>query len=116
MKRMKTTNMKWALIAMTSGIMFFSCKKEKSNASQCSISMTGLAGSYKLTALQYTPEPGAAPLDYLAPMEDCAKDDSLILHNDGTYDYKNSYLFSPAGDMTSWCLPGAGMAFVTGFL
>jgi hypothetical protein len=82
---MKTITMKWALMAITLGSMFFSCKKEKSSTSECSISMDGLSGSYKLTALQYKSNANAAPVDYFSYMDDCEKDDILILKNDGTY-------------------------------
>jgi len=77
--------MKWALMAITLGSMLISCKKEKSSTSDCSISMTGLSGSYKLTALQYKTSANASPIDYLAFMDDCEKDDILILKSDGTY-------------------------------
>jgi hypothetical protein len=87
---MKTGIMKWALIAMTSGTIVLSCKKEKSDTLQCNTSMTGLSGSYRITALQYKPDPSAAPVDYLAPMDDCEKDDTLILKSDGTYDYNDA--------------------------
>jgi hypothetical protein len=82
---MKTITMKWALIAITSGSMLISCKKEKSSTSECSISLTGLSGSYKLTALQYKASANAPAVDYLAFMDDCEKDDILILKSDGTY-------------------------------
>jgi len=77
--------MTWALIAMVSGTLFFSCKKEDSKPTACSISMTGLAGSYKLTALQYKSDASAAPVDYLQFMDDCEKDNIIILKDDGTY-------------------------------
>jgi hypothetical protein len=70
---------------MTSGSLFFSCKKDDSKPAGCSISMTSLAGSYKLTALQYKSDASAAPVDYLQPMDDCEKDNILILKDDGTY-------------------------------
>ena len=90
MKYMKTITMKWALIAITLGSMFFSCKKEKSSTSECAISMAGLSGSYKLTALHYKTSATAAPVDYLSYMDDCEKDDILILKNDGTYNVNDA--------------------------
>ncbi len=99
---MKADIMKWALIPMISGIIVLSCKKEKANTPQCSTSMTGLSGSYRITALQYKPDPSAAPVDYLAFMDDCEKDDTLILKSDGifngtiaSYDCTTPYYFSP---------------------
>jgi hypothetical protein len=82
---MQTITMKWALMAIALGSMLISCKKEKSSTSECSISLTGLSGSYKLTALQYKASANASPVDYLAFMDDCEKDDILILKNNGTY-------------------------------
>lgn len=77
--------MTWALIAMATGTLFFSCKKEDSKPTACSINMTSLAGSYKLTALQYKSDASSAPLDYLQFMDDCERDDIIILKDDGTY-------------------------------
>jgi len=82
---MKTTTKTWALIAMALGNLFFSCKKEDSKPAGCSINMTSLAGSYKLTALQYKSDASAVPVDYLQFMDDCEKDDILVLKDDGTY-------------------------------
>ncbi|MGO4288986.1 lipocalin family protein [Chitinophaga sp. RAB17] len=87
---MKTTTMKWALIAMTAGTMIFACKKEKSSTPECSINVTSLSGAYKLTALQYKASATAAPVDYLAFMEPCEKDDIITLKSDGTYKYNNA--------------------------
>ncbi|PSL47361.1 lipocalin-like protein [Chitinophaga niastensis] len=87
---MKTITMKWALIATVSSSMLFSCKKEKSNTPECSISITNLSGSYKLTALQYKSTVTAAPVDYLASMDACEKDDIITLKSNGTYDYNDA--------------------------
>jgi hypothetical protein len=105
---MKTTILKWTLIAMTSGAIVLSCKKEKNDASQCSTSMTGLSGSYKFSGLQYKPDPSAAPVDYLAFMDDCEKDDILILKSDGTYDYNDAgTACNPNGTASgSWAVNG----------
>jgi len=77
--------MTWALITMAAGSLFFSCKKEDSKPAGCSIDMTSLAGSYKLTALQYRADASAAPVDYLQFMDDCEKDNIIVLKDDGTY-------------------------------
>ena len=82
--------MKWALMCIVTSAILFSCKKEESQPSGCSISMTGLAGSYKLTALQYKASAAATPVDYLAGMEDCEKDDIITLKGDGTYIYNDA--------------------------
>ncbi|WP_106601637.1 lipocalin family protein [Chitinophaga ginsengisoli] len=89
---MKTTTMKWALMVMVSTSMFVSCKKDKDEdkPSGCEISKTNLVGSYKLTALEYKQSATAQPVNYLAFMEDCEKDDILVLGNDGNYENKDA--------------------------
>ncbi|MGC4103599.1 lipocalin-like domain-containing protein [Ferruginibacter sp.] len=85
------TTMKWALAALVCSSLAVSCKKPKADETQdCSISMTGLAGSYKLTSLQYKLNANAAPVDYLAFMDDCEKDDLLTLKSDGKYVYNDA--------------------------
>jgi len=94
---MKTT-MKLVLMVMAYGSTFFSCKKEKSSEPGCAVSIENLSGSYKLTALQYKASADAAPADYLAFMDDCEKDDILILKSDGAYDYNDTgTICSPNG-------------------
>jgi len=73
-------------MAMVLGCIFFSCKKEESSTSKCAISMAGLSGSYKLTALQYRSGATATPMDYLPYIDDCEKDDLVTLKSNGTYD------------------------------
>lgn len=60
-----------------------------STPSTCEISMNGLSGSYKLTSLQYRANGTTAPVDYLSSMEDCEKDDILVLKNNGMYEYND---------------------------
>ncbi|MEC5145879.1 Lipocalin-like domain-containing protein [Chitinophaga sp. 180180018-2] len=82
--------MNFAFMAIVLGTILLSCKKEKSNEPECGISMTGLAGSYKLTALQYRATATTAPVDYLSSLDDCEKDDILILKSDGAYNYNDA--------------------------
>jgi hypothetical protein len=100
--------MKWALMAIASGSMLISCKKEKSSTSDCSISMTGLSGSYKLTALQYKVSATASPVDYLAFMDDCEKDDILTLKSDGTYSVNDAgtVCTPPDNQKGTWLVKG----------
>lgn len=81
--------MRWALMAIMSGTMLFSCKKEDDNNSGCSRSVTGITGSYKLTALQYKASGDANPVDYMEFYDDCQKDDIIVLKSDGSYDYND---------------------------
>jgi hypothetical protein len=87
---MKTKIVKCILIAFSTSCLFFSCKKEKSDSRGCSINMTNLSGAYKLTALQYKSTATSAALDYMAFMDDCEKDDIIILNSNGVYDYKDA--------------------------
>lgn len=106
---MRTFTMTWVLLTIAAGSLLYSCKKEESSEpAGCSISMTGLSGSYKLTALQYKASATAAPVDYLATMEDCEKDDILTLKSDGTYDYNDAgTVCSPSRtDHGSWLVKG----------
>ena len=80
--------MKWVLVAIATSCIL-SCQKEESNAPGCSISMTGLSGTYKLTALKYQASAAAAPVDYLASMDACEKDDKIELSPNGTYAYSD---------------------------
>lgn len=82
---MKAVTLKWPLITMALSSMIFSCNKEHDNTPECKISMASLSGSYKLTALQYKSGTTATPVDYLASMDACEKDNILILKSDGTY-------------------------------
>jgi hypothetical protein len=105
---MKTTTMKWALLVVVPGSGFLSCKKDKADSPACSVSMTGLSGTYKLTALQYKLSAAVPAVDYLAYMDDCEKDDSITLNSDGTYDYHDAgTVCTPDGnDHGAWQVKG----------
>ncbi len=108
---MKVASMKWALIALVSGSILYSCKKEESkpnNNNSCEVNVANLAGNYKVTALQYKASANATPVDYLAPMEDCEKDDILTLKTDGTYIYTDAGIVcKPDGNQQgTWKLEG----------
>lgn len=88
--------------------LLLACKKEKSSPAGCGISLTGLAGSYKLTALQYKQGAATAPVDYLTYLEDCEKDDVLELKSDGTYTYHDAGITckESAADNGTWTVSG----------
>jgi hypothetical protein len=75
-------------------IFFFSCTKENShngnNTNGCSISMSSVAGTYKLTALTYKAGSSDPEVDYLAFMDDCEKDDLITLNFNGNYNYNDA--------------------------
>jgi hypothetical protein len=105
---MNTGKLKMALAVILISSIVFSCKKEKNNEGECSISMSNLSGTYKLTALKYKLNNAAPEQDYLAFMDDCEKDDLIILHQDGTYKYEDvGTVCSPNGSGTGeWSLHG----------
>src|SRR5258708_3232487 len=105
---MKTITPKWAIVLIMLSGMLFSCSKKDNNVPECKINMASLSGSYKLTAVQYKSSPTAAPLDYLALMDACEKDDILILKSDGTYDYNDAgTVCTPSGTSHgSWQVTG----------
>jgi len=85
--------MKKSLILIVSGTVFFACRKEKTNAPGCPITVANISGAYKLTALQYKASANAASQDYLAYMDDCEKDDIISLKSDGTYKEEDAGAF-----------------------
>jgi Lipocalin-like domain len=82
------------IIALSS--VLFSCKKEDTATPPCGISVQNLSGSYKLTALKYKLTPAAPEVDFFSLLDDCEKDDQLILNANGTYQFK---------DLGITCLP-----------
>jgi len=81
MKQVTTAS---ALALLLTGGILFSCNK-KPDVPACDVTVVNLSGTYKLSALQYKANATAAPVDYLAAMDDCEKDNTLTLKNDGTY-------------------------------
>jgi Lipocalin-like domain len=97
------------------GICSFSCQKESSHNSNetngCSISMSSVAGTYKVTALTYKAASSEPEVDYLAFMDDCEKDDLTTLNPNGTYKYNDAGVkCSPDETGTgTWSLQGNKM-------
>lgn len=91
------------LICMT----MFSCKKEKS-AQPCERTTAGISGSYKLQSLVYKMSATSAPVDFMAFLDPCQKDDIVQLKNDGTWTYTDAgAVCTPAGtDNGTWTLSG----------
>ena len=100
--------MKKTLLVIVSGIAFFACKKEKADTPGCPVTMENIAGSYKLTALQYRLNPNAAPADYLAYLDTCEKDNIINLKSDGTYQEDDAgAVCVPSGTtLGTWALHG----------
>lgn len=76
------------LITVTAGVLT-ACQKESSNSNECKTDMQHISGTYKLTSVKYKTTATATEVDYLPYFEDCEKDDLIILHTNGTFDYKD---------------------------
>jgi hypothetical protein len=89
--------------AAVAAVCIFSCKKNNDTPA-CAADMSHIAGTYKLTALQYQPSSSAAAQDYYAYLDDCQKDDLLVLNANGSYDYKDmGTVCTPSGsEQGSW--------------
>jgi Lipocalin-like domain len=84
---MNKRTMKLVLTALLLSSTFMACKKAKEEP--CIISTQSLAGTYKLTALQYKQSSTATEQDYLVFMDACEKDDLIVVNANGTYTYKD---------------------------
>lgn len=104
---MKQQTKKWALIAVLCAAGLLACQKNPGEQT-CITTTAGIAGTYKLSAVEYKRNAASAPIDYLPFMDACEKDDLLQLKNDGTYTYTDAGLTcSPNGsDNGSWSVTG----------
>jgi hypothetical protein len=105
---MNKRTIKSVLITLLLGSTFMACKKDTVQEESCIISTQSLAGTYKLTALQYKQNNDATGQDYLALMDACEKDDRIILNANGTYTYKDlGVVCLPSQDDTgTWSVNG----------
>ncbi|MBW8682985.1 lipocalin-like domain-containing protein [Chitinophaga rhizophila] len=87
---MKTTTLKWTLLTAVTASMFFSCKKEDNKPTGCPINTTNIAGTYRMTGIQYTPGPNETPIDFMKFMDECEKDDMMTFASDGKYTYDDA--------------------------
>lgn len=95
------------LLIVAAAMTLASCKKEKS-AQTCQRTTTGISGSYKLQSLEYKMTPTATPVDFMAFLDPCEKDDIIQLKNDGTWMYTDagSVCTPPGADNGTWTLSG----------
>ncbi len=109
LKHLKKLFMKMtiAVAALSFITLFTSCEKDKSE-DNCTLTKNNLAGTYKLTELKYKPSATLPEQDFLALMEECEKDDLLILNSNGTYNYTDvGITCTPPGTNTgTWNLTG----------
>jgi len=64
-----------------------SCKPDKKDL--CSINVTNIYGTYRLVAMKYKMSTSAPEQDYMVYLDNCEKDDLIVLNADGTYNYKD---------------------------
>lgn len=98
---------KWVLVPFLAVTTFASCKKEES-AQPCERTTAGISGSYKLRSIEYKMTPASAPVDFMAFLEPCEKDDIIQLKNDGTWIYTDAgaVCTPPGSDNGTWTLTG----------
>jgi hypothetical protein len=98
---------KWAPFTWIALLALASCEKEKS-AQPCERTTAGISGSYKLQSLEYKMTPTSAPVDFMAFLDPCEKDDIIQLRNDGTWIYTDAgTVCAPAGTGNgTWTLNG----------
>ena len=97
--------MKFCVAALSLITLFTACKKDKEE-DNCTLTKNNLAGTYKLTELKYKLSATLPEQDFLSLMEDCEKDDLLILNSNGTYNYTDVDIkCTPPGTNTgTWSL------------
>ena len=90
--------------------LIFSCKKSDTKQS-CSLDMTSLAGTYKITTYIYQASPTTPPQDFtdIFLPNPCERDDLVTLSAIGQYVYTDAgVVCSPPRDTTgTWSLTGA---------
>ncbi len=104
---MQYAKTKMVCIAILSVFLLSACKKDPVEQ-DCQRTLAGISGSYKLTSLQYKMNASATPVDYLAFMDACEKDDVIVLKANGTYDYNDvGTVCTPSGtDNGVWSVAG----------
>jgi Lipocalin-like domain len=84
------------------------CRKESSSDNGCKTDMQHIAGNYKLSGLKYKANASGAEQDFLDQLDDCEKDDLIVLHANGSYEHKDVGLIcSPENSMSgTWGIQG----------
>jgi hypothetical protein len=100
---MKTT----ALVSALCLLLLTSCKKDK-NDSSCDKTMSAIAGTYMVVKLEVGLS--GSFQDITDQLDDCEKDDKLILNANGVTDYQDvGSVCSPSGsDTGTWNINSSG--------
>lgn len=107
--------MQKGIFIILSGLVLFSCKKKDKNDPpvNCPLSVTSIAGAYKITAMTYKQNANTTEIDYLSTIlpEPCRRDDVLSFSSGGTYQNTDAGVTcSPSGnDNGTWALSGNTM-------
>lgn len=106
---MKRTTMKLIISCAILGALLPGCKKEKNEEASCPATQSGLAGTYRLTALKYKMSANAAEQDYLQYLDACERDDLITLNANGTYIHRDAGTTClPSGDDSgNWSVNGS---------
>ena len=77
--------MRKLIIILFAFSLFTSCKKDKDKT--CALSVTAVAGNYKITAIRYKATPASAETDYFNIFftDPCERDDVFSYNANGTY-------------------------------
>ena len=98
--------MRKLIIILFAFSLFTSCNKDKT----CALSVTAVAGNFKITAVKYKATPTSAEEDYFNIIftDACERDDVISFNANGTYILTDAGVrCSPPGDDTgAWALSG----------
>lgn len=92
------------VLTVLSGILFSSCKKDKT----CDLNSASLAGSYSISSLKYKQTPTSAEVDVLSSFNACERDDIFTFNANSTFNYQDAgTVCSPSGSFNdTWSLSG----------
>lgn len=95
-------------------LTFASCKKNKAKNVDCALSITTLAGNYKITSVTYRGTPSDTPVPaYDALFDDCNKDDIITFNTDNTLNYTDAGVSCSPNETrnTTFTLTGTSITF-----
>ena len=91
--------MRKLIIILFAFSLFTSCNKDKDKT--CALSVTAVAGNYKITAIRYKATPTSAETDYFNTFfpDACKRDDVISFNANGTYIFTDvGVRCTPPGD------------------
>ena len=107
--------MKKTTLIVLSVFVFFSCNRDKND---CTITTASISGPYKITAVTYKANAGAAEIDYFNTLfpDACERDDIYTFNATGTYQIADAGIVcSPPGDDNgTWSLTGTTAMVIDG--